>query len=119
LLRLQDSCQYPDFKRTHKPNQFHRILGLIVDFGGSPNHDFIGGRFWHDPGPCNNGLSGFLTVVNIASFAYGGTEMTGLNAAETANPDKDLPKALKRVFWRIAIVRAILLTLAEYLANFK
>lgn len=105
--------------RENKILIIHRILGLIVDFGGSPKHDFLGWTFWHYPGPCNNGLSGFLAVISIASFAYAGTEMTGLNVAEAANPDKDLPKALKRVFWRIAIVRALSPVLVKYRANFK
>lgn len=100
-------------------NDAHRLLGLIIDWGGSPAHDFIGGRFWHDPGPFHNGFSGFLSVVGIASFAYAGTEITGLNAAETRNPDKNVPKALKRVFWRITIVRIVYQSPTEHLANRK
>lgn len=37
-----------------------------------------------------------------ASFAFGGTELTGLAAAEAANPRKSIPKATRQVFWRIA-----------------
>lgn len=37
-----------------------------------------------------------------AAFAFGGTEMVGLAAAESANPRKSIPKASKQVFWRIA-----------------
>lgn len=37
-----------------------------------------------------------------AAFAFGGTEMVGLAAAEAADPRKSLPKATKQVFWRIA-----------------
>lgn len=37
-----------------------------------------------------------------AAFAFGGTELVGLAAAEAANPRKSLPKATKQVFWRIA-----------------
>lgn len=38
-----------------------------------------------------------------AAFAYTGTELTGLAAAETANPVKEIPKASKQVVWRLAI----------------
>ena len=38
-----------------------------------------------------------------AAFAFGGTELTGLAAAEAANPRKSLPKATKQVFWRIFV----------------
>jgi yeast amino acid transporter len=50
-----------------------------------------------------NGFHGFCTVFVTASFAYTGTELTGLAAAETANPRKEIPKASKQVVWRIAI----------------
>jgi amino acid transporter len=37
-----------------------------------------------------------------AAFAFGGTELVGLAAAEAADPRKSLPKATRQVFWRIA-----------------
>lgn len=38
-----------------------------------------------------------------ASFAYSGTELTGLAAAEAEDPRKEIPKATRQVVWRIAI----------------
>jgi len=38
----------------------------------------------------------------VAAFAFGGTELVGLAAAEAANPRKSLPQATKQVFWRIS-----------------
>lgn len=38
-----------------------------------------------------------------AAFAYTGTELTGLAAAESANPRKEIPRASKQVVWRILI----------------
>jgi amino acid transporter len=37
----------------------------------------------------------------VAAFAFGGTELVGLAAAEAANPRKSIPQATKQVFWRI------------------
>lgn len=37
----------------------------------------------------------------VASFAFGGTELVGLAAAEAENPRKSIPQATKQVFWRI------------------
>ena len=48
------------------------------------------------------GFKGFCSVFVTAAFAFGGTEMVGLAAAEAADPRKSLPKATKQVFWRIA-----------------
>jgi yeast amino acid transporter len=50
-----------------------------------------------------NGFHGFCTVFVIASFAFSGTELTGLAAAEAEDPRKEIPKATKQVVWRICI----------------
>jgi amino acid transporter len=42
-------------------------------------------------------------VFVTAAFAYTGTELTGLAAAESANPLKEIPRASKQVVWRLAI----------------
>lgn len=42
-----------------------------------------------------------LTIVQV--FAYSGTELVGLAAAESKNPRKSLPKAVKQVLWRVAL----------------
>jgi len=80
------------------------IFGVIVDCGGVPTdpRGYIGARYWHDPGAFRNGFKGFCSVFVTASFAFGGTELTGLAAAESADPRKQVPKATKQVFWRIA-----------------
>ncbi|GKT53637.1 amino-acid permease inda1 [Colletotrichum tofieldiae] len=49
-----------------------------------------------------NGFNGFAGVFVVAAFAFGGTELVGLAAAESANPRKAIPMASKQVFWRIA-----------------
>jgi amino acid transporter len=40
------------------------------------------------------------TLVN-AAFSYGGVEMVAVAAGEATNPRKNIPKAVRRVFWRI------------------
>ncbi|KAK7705079.1 hypothetical protein SLS57_010191 [Botryosphaeria dothidea] len=79
------------------------ILGIIIDCGGVPTDDrgYIGARYWHNPGAFRNGFHGFCTVFVTAAFAFGGTELACLAAAEAANPRKSLPKATKQVFWRV------------------
>lgn len=78
------------------------ILGIVIDCGGAPKGGYIGTRYWQDPGAFTN-FYGFCTVFTTAAFAFGGTEMSGLAAAEAENPAKSLPKACKQVFWRILI----------------
>ncbi|KAL8782389.1 MAG: hypothetical protein Q9213_005430 [Squamulea squamosa] len=81
------------------------FLGVIIDCGGVPsdNRGYIGAHYWHDPGAFRNGFKGFCSVFVTAAFAFAGTELVGLAAAEAEDPRKTLPKATKQVFWRIAI----------------
>lgn len=87
------------------------ILGVIINVGGGPQGGYIGGRFWHDPGAFHNGFKGLCSVFVTAAFAFAGTELVGLAAAETANPRKSLPTAIKQVFWRITLFYIVSLTL--------
>lgn len=54
-----------------------------------------------------------------AAFAFGGTELVGLAAAESKNPRKALPKATKQVFWRITLFYVICLTLVGLLVPYN
>lgn len=80
------------------------IFAIVVDVGRVPTdpRGYIGARYWHDPGAFQNGVKGFIGVFGVAGFAYGGTELVGLTAAETSESHKSLPKAIRQVFWRIA-----------------
>ncbi|CAN8096980.1 unnamed protein product [Discula destructiva] len=77
------------------------ILGIIINVGGVGDQGYIGVKYWHDPGAFRNGFSGFCSVFVTAAFAFGGTELVGLAAAESDNPRKAIPKATKQTFWRI------------------
>ncbi|KAE8449811.1 hypothetical protein EG329_007287 [Mollisiaceae sp. DMI_Dod_QoI] len=89
------------------------ILGVVIDCGGVPTdtRGYIGAHYWHEPGAFRNGFKGFCSVFVTASFAFGGTELVGLAAAEAANPRKAIPKATKQVFWRITLFYVISLFL--------
>ena len=68
------------------------------------------GRYWHEPysqNAFNNGFKGFCSVFVTASFAFGGTELSGLAAAEASDPARQIPKATRQVFWRIAFFYVI------------
>lgn len=49
---------------------------------------------------------GFLAMIGIfmaAGFSFQGTELLGVAAGETEEPEKSIPKAVKTVFWRILL----------------
>lgn len=95
------------------------ILGIVLICGGGPSHEFIGGKNWREPGPFANGFKGVCSVFVTAAFSFGGTEMVGLTAAETSNPRKTLPKAIKQVFWRICLFYLVSLTIVACLVSYK
>lgn len=46
-------------------------------------------------------FAGFFATLANAAFSYGGVEMVAVAAGEAENPRKNIPKAVRRVFWRI------------------
>lgn len=94
------------------------ILGIILNCGGGPEGGYIGARYWYDPGAFRNGFKGLCSVFVNAAFAFAGTELVGLAAAETTNPRKALPTAVKQVFWRIALFYIVSLTLVGLLVRY-
>jgi amino acid transporter len=88
------------------------ILGIVLDLGGGPSHDRIGFRYWKNPGAFNqlNGIPGpkgrflafWATFIN-AAFSFLGTEIVALAAGEAENPRRNVPKAIRRVFYRILL----------------
>ncbi|KAI7082980.1 AAT family amino acid transporter [Hortaea werneckii] len=96
------------------------ILGIIINVGGVPTDDrgYIGNKYFNLPNAdppvvmgFKNGFHGFCSVFVNAAFAYTGTELTGLAAAEAANPAKEIPRASKQVVWRILVFYVVNLTL--------
>lgn len=59
------------------------LLGIAIDLGGSPSGIVYGTTYWRDPGSFNNGFKGVCSVFVTAAFAFAGTELSGLAAAET------------------------------------
>ncbi|KAL1595936.1 Amino-acid permease inda1 [Paraconiothyrium brasiliense] len=83
------------------------LIAFILVLGGGPKSglysDYWGARTWYDPGAFQGGFKGFCGVFVTAAFSFSGTELVGLAAAETKNPLKSLPGAIKQVFWRITL----------------
>ncbi|KAK3360918.1 amino acid permease/ SLC12A domain-containing protein [Lasiosphaeria ovina] len=83
------------------------IIAFVLVLGGGPKSgrygEYWGARYWYEPGAFANGFKGFCSVFVTAAFAFSGTELVGLAAAEAANPVKALPGAIKQVFWRITL----------------
>ncbi|KIW16282.1 hypothetical protein PV08_06333 [Exophiala spinifera] len=84
------------------------IAGIVITSGGGPDHQSIGFRYWHETGGFVQyaGIGrflGFFSVLISAAFAFIGTEITAIAAAETANPQRSVPRAIKGVWIRLCL----------------
>lgn len=80
------------------------IVGVLVILG------IMGGRgpvdlqnFTYKKAPFVHGISGIVNVFLVAGFSFQGTEMIGIAAGESENPEKSVPEAIKSTFWRILL----------------
>lgn len=60
-------------------------------------------HLWDHGGFFPNGFMGFVAGFQIAVFAFVGIELVGTAAAETENPERNLPKAINSIPIRIVI----------------
>ncbi|KAK8070055.1 amino-acid permease inda1 [Apiospora phragmitis] len=98
------------------------VIGLICVCGGGPESGdfdtYQGAKLWYEPGAFNNGFKGFCSVFVTAAFAFSGTELVGLAAAESATPLQTLPSACKQVFWRVTLFYILSLFFVGLLVRF-
>ena len=53
--------------------------------------------------PFVGGFTALIGVAMIAGFSFQGTEMVGVAAGESKEPQKTIPVAIKQIFWRILL----------------
>ena len=80
------------------------ITGVLIILGIMGGNDPIGfSNFTMGEGPFNGGFFTILGVFMAAGFSFQGTELLGVTAGESEDPEKNIPKAIGSVFWRILL----------------
>ncbi|MES9739933.1 amino acid permease [Peribacillus frigoritolerans] len=79
------------------------VIGVAMIFGIMGGHTVGFSNFTQGDAPFHGGLVSIFSVVLIAGFAFQGTEVIATAAGETENPSKNVPKAIRSIFWRILI----------------
>ncbi|ORX92840.1 lysine-specific permease [Basidiobolus meristosporus CBS 931.73] len=79
------------------------IIGIFVAAGVLGGVKYGVSNFTRGEAPFVNGGLGVLNVFLLAGFSFMGTELVGVAAGESENPEKNVPKAIKQVFWRILL----------------
>ena len=78
------------------------VFGIMT--GGAP--DGIWGNianFTTGDAPFAGGFAALIGVAMIVGFSFQGTELIGIAAGESENPAKNVPRAVRKVFWRILL----------------
>ncbi|GAA0070844.1 amino acid permease [Clostridium sardiniense] len=79
------------------------VVGVLMIFG-IMNGDTVGFRnIYANGGPFVGGFKSIFSIFLIAGFSFQGTELIGIAAGESENPEKTIPKAVHTIFWRILI----------------
>ncbi len=88
---------------------FLMIVGLI-------GHHPIGFQNWTiGDAPFHGGWIAIFSVFFVAGFSFQGTELVGVTAGETENPRKNIPRAIKGVFWRILIFYVLAMIVISFI----
>ncbi|MEK5392629.1 amino acid permease [Margalitia sp. FSL K6-0131] len=79
------------------------IVGVLMIFGIMGGEVIGFKNFTVDKAPFPGGFLGVFIVFIAAGFSFQGTEIVGVAAGESEDPAKNVPKAIKSVFWRILL----------------
>lgn len=79
------------------------IAGGALAFGLTPYHHAGFSNWTIGDAPFHGGYLAIFSAFMIAGFSFQGTELIGISAGESENPRKNIPLAIKQVFWRILL----------------
>lgn len=79
------------------------VIGTLTIFGIMGGEPVGTSNLTVGEAPFVGGIPALLGVFVVAGFSFQGTELIGVSAGETENPEESIPKAIKQVFWRILL----------------
>ncbi|EHD21984.1 MULTISPECIES: amino acid permease [Brenneria] len=79
-------------------------VGILMIAGILRGAENAGFHNWQiDDAPFAGGFSAMIGVAMIVGFSFQGTELIGIAAGESKDPQKNIPRAVRQVFWRILL----------------
>jgi len=79
------------------------IVGVATIFGVFGGHAVGFSNFTVGDAPFVGGAKSIFMIFLIAGFSFQGTELVGIAAGESEDPEKNIPRAINTIFWRILI----------------
>lgn len=78
------------------------VLGILR--GGAPEGLWGNLALWtQGDAPFAGGFAALIGVAMIVGFSFQGTELIGIAAGESEDPARNVPRAVRQVFWRILL----------------
>ncbi|RNM06745.1 amino acid permease [Dickeya undicola] len=79
-------------------------VGLLMITGILRGGEHAGWHNWQiGDAPFAGGFSAMIGVAMIVGFSFQGTELIGVAAGESKDPQTNIPRAVRQVFWRILL----------------
>lgn len=79
-------------------------IGVLLIMGMIRGAECAGWQNWLiGDAPFVGGFQSILGVTILVGFSFQGTELIGIAAGESHNPNKNIPRAVRQVFWRILL----------------
>ena len=79
------------------------IIGVLMIVGIMGSDEIGFHNYFIKGGPFHGGIKSIFAIFLVAGFSFQGTELIGVAAGESENPEKTIPRAIKSIFWRILI----------------
>ncbi|MDB8793085.1 amino acid permease [Romboutsia sp. 1001216sp1] len=79
------------------------IIGVLMIVGIIGSDEIGFHNYFIKDGPFHGGIKSIFAIFLVAGFSFQGTELIGVAAGESENPEKTIPRAIKSIFWRILI----------------
>lgn len=97
-------------------------FGLLMIFGilsGDARNFAVIENLTGGDAPFVGGFPAMMGVVMIAAFSFQGTELIGVAAGESENPEKSIPTATRQIFWRILLFYILSIFIIGALINYQ
>ncbi|MGD8191249.1 amino acid permease [Brevibacillus ginsengisoli] len=79
------------------------VVGVLMILGILDGKPVGWENFTVGEAPFKGGFMAMLGIFMIAGFSFQGTELVGIAAGESEDPKRNIPKAIKQIFWRILL----------------
>ncbi|HWI48417.1 MAG TPA: amino acid permease [Rummeliibacillus sp.] len=94
------------------------VVGILMIFGIMSGEAVGFKNITIGEAPFVGGALGTVSILLIAGFSFSGTECIGVAAGESENPTKNIPRAVRTVFWRILLFYVLAIAVISFLVPY-